>query len=92
MFSPTVSLPESVLNGNQIGNVVTDFGFMSTSAKEPFTGSVLINIKGVSGKDISFFSEFPKEAEVLYPPGIKFKVIDRVDSDGKIFLNYEEVL
>ncbi|MDH2068765.1 PAAR domain-containing protein [Pantoea sp. GD03673] len=86
------SLPESVLNKNQIGNVVSDAGFMSTSAKEPFMGSISINVKGVSGKDISFLSEFPNEAEVLYPPGTKFKVIDRVDSDGKVILNYEEVL
>jgi len=86
------SLPESVLNENQIGNVVSDGAFMSTSAKEPFTGAISINVKGVSGKDISFLLEFPKEAEVLYPPGTKFKVINRVDSDGQVFLNYEEAL
>ncbi|ORM70496.1 PAAR domain-containing protein [Pantoea rwandensis] len=84
-------LPSSVLNQNQIGNVVSDPAFMSTSAKEPFSGNININIKGTSGKDINFLSQYPNEAEVLYPPGTKFKVVNRVDVDGQIFLNYEEL-
>lgn len=84
-------LPASVLNQNQIGNVVSDPAFMSTSATEPFAGNININIKGTSGKDINFLSQYPNEAEVLYPPGTKFKVVNRIDADGQVFLNYEEL-
>lgn len=33
----------------------------------------------------------PDEAEVLYPPGTKFKVVNCVDVDGQLFLSYEEL-
>ena len=83
------SLPESVLEQNQIGNIISDRAFMSTSADQPFPGNINIIVKGTSGRDIAFVSDYP-EAEVLYPPGAKFEVMDRVDDNGKIFLNYEE--
>lgn len=31
------------------------------------------------------------EAEILYPPGTKFKVANRVDVYGQVILNYEEL-
>jgi hypothetical protein len=34
-------------------------------------------VRGVSGKDISFLTHLP-EAEVLYPPGTTFKVLNRI--------------
>lgn len=83
------SLPESVLEHNQIGNIISDNAFMSTSAGQPFPGNITIIVKGKSGRDIAFVSDYP-EAEVLYPPGTKFEVTGRVDDNGKIFLNYEE--
>ena len=83
------SLPESVLEENQIGNIIIEKAFMSTSSEQPFPGNINIIVKGTSGKDIAFISDYP-EAEVLYPPGTKFEVIDRVEDNGKIFLNYEE--
>ncbi|WP_128603144.1 ADP-ribosyltransferase [Pantoea wallisii] len=64
---------------------------MSTSSKEPFAGKININIKGTSGKDINFLSQYSDEAEFLYPPGAKFKVVNRIDVDGQVFLNYEEL-
>ena len=33
----------------------------------------------------------PDEAEILYPPGTKFKVANRVDVDWQVILNYEEL-
>ena len=68
---------------------MADNAFMSTSAGQPFPGNVTIIVKGKSGRDIAFVSDYP-EAEVLYPPGTKFEVTGRVDDNGKIFLNYEE--
>jgi hypothetical protein len=31
-----------------------------------------------SGRDISSFSMFPGEQEILFPPGTKFYVVDKV--------------
>lgn len=90
-FRGVSSLPEEVLANNHPGNVVSDGAFMSTSSGEPFGGNINMKIKGVSGRDISFLSEYPNEAEVLYPPGVKFKVINRVDNGSKIILDYKEL-
>jgi uncharacterized Zn-binding protein involved in type VI secretion len=84
------SLPESILNEYQTGNVISDGAFMSTSSKDPFGGNIQIEVKGTSGKDISFLSAYSNEAEVLYPPGTKFEVIERIEQNGKIRLKYEE--
>ncbi|MDO6410132.1 ADP-ribosyltransferase domain-containing protein [Pantoea phytobeneficialis] len=90
-FRGISSLPEDVLANNQIGNVVSDGAFMSTSSGEPFSGNILIKVDGVSGRDISFLSEYPHEAEVLYPPGTQFNVVNRVDGSGKTLLGYKEL-
>lgn len=84
------SLPEEILSLNQKGNIVSDGAFMSTSSADPFAGNINIVVKGTSGKDISFLSQYNHEAEVLYPPGTKFEVMQRVEQNGKIHLSYEE--
>lgn len=91
-FRGISSLPEDVLANNQPGRLVSDGAFMSTSSGEPFGGNVLIKVDGTSGRDISFLSEYPNEAEVLYPPGTKFEVINRVDDGVNTQLHYKEVL
>ncbi|MFU9137171.1 ADP-ribosyltransferase [Erwinia tasmaniensis] len=84
------SLPESILDLNQQGNIVSDGAFMSTSSSQPFSGNINMTVKGSSGKDISFLSQYNHEAEVLYPPGTKFEVMGRVEQNGRIELMYEE--
>ncbi|MDQ0018550.1 PAAR domain-containing protein [[Curtobacterium] plantarum] len=86
------SLPEEVLAKNQPGNIVSDGAFMSTSSNEPFQGNILIKVNGASGRDVAFLSEYPLEAEVLYPPDTQFKVIERIDDGGNITLTYKEFL
>ena len=86
------SLPEEVLAKNQPGNIVSDGAFMSTSSNEPFQGNILIKVNGASGRDVAFLSEYPLEAEVLYPPDTQFKVIERIDDGGNITLTYKGFL
>ncbi|PQL26210.1 hypothetical protein C5L22_21760 [Pantoea ananatis] len=86
------SLPEEILAKNQPGNIVSDGAFMSTSSNEPFQGNILIKVNGASGRDVAFLSEYPLEAEVLYPPDTQFKVIERIDDGGNITLTYKEFL
>jgi len=44
-----------------------------------FNGNVKMAVQGITGKDISFLSGH-KEAEVLFAPGTRFNVVDRVDN------------
>lgn len=54
--------------------------YLSTSsnaqANETFNNRYRLVIKSAKGKDISKLSRTPKEQEVLFPPGSKFKVIE----------------
>lgn len=84
------TLPTSVLANNQMGAVVSDSAFFSTSAEKAFSGPVQITTRGVSGRDISFLSGFP-EAEVLYPPGTQFEVLNRIDQGSVTHLLYKEI-
>ena len=59
------------------GNMFTVKSFWSTGVGFKFDGSLQISIfgkKGSKAKDVSGFSRFPTENEVLFPPGTKFKV------------------
>jgi hypothetical protein len=67
--------------------------FWSTGVGYSFPYKWQTTIHGKTGKDIKPISNFPKEAEVLFPPGTEFKVIDRDDSEAPdtIYVTVEEV-
>jgi hypothetical protein len=76
-------LPVDVFERYQPDAVVTEYAFISAS-KEPavaqssaFAGNVEFRILSRSGRDISSFSLFPGEQEVLFPNGMQFYVVDR---------------
>ena len=76
-------LPADVLQRYHPDAVVTERAFLSTS-KEPavaqssaFAGNVEFRILSRSGRDISSFSRFPSEQEVLFTNGMQFYVVDR---------------
>lgn len=86
------TLPENVLMENQVGSIVSDPAFMSTDQKVPFSGDTTITINGKTGKPIDFLSEYKgTETEVLFKPGTKFEVVERVDAGGKTALTYKEL-
>lgn len=66
-----------------VDDIYYDKGFMSTSKLRvealAFGGKnkALLRISSRSGRDISPLSSFEEEAEVLIPPGVKFRVIKR---------------
>jgi hypothetical protein len=66
--------------------------FWSTGVGFSFPGEWQIAITGKTGKDVASMSAFPKEAEVLFPPGTNFKVT-RVDTSNpnKMLVEVEEV-
>ena len=74
------------------GNVFTLNAFWSTGVGFAFEGVWQITIHGKTGKDVATMSNFPKEAEVLFPPGTTFRVISVDDSNpAKIQVVVEEV-
>lgn len=75
------TLPSDVLSRMQVGLPTSDAAFLSTSADPAlaFKGNVKMTVQGITGKDISFLSGH-KEAEVLFAPGTRFNVVDRVDN------------
>lgn len=77
------NLPAEVLARYRPGEVITEDAFLSTTtnagvARSPtFAGNVEFRILSKSGRDISPFSVFPGEREILFPPGTKFYVSSR---------------
>jgi hypothetical protein len=77
------TLPEADLPRWQPGVVVADRGFASSSASAPVAeafrcgGNAFITIAGRSGADIRSLSYFADEAEVLFAPGTRFRVVGR---------------
>jgi acetyltransferase-like isoleucine patch superfamily enzyme len=86
------SLPDALRLRLRPGDVFSDDGFFSTSRDlEPATeyageggGGYLFTVDGVSGRDISAFSEFGLETEVLFGPSTRFSVIDVVHRPGGV--------
>lgn len=79
------NLPADVVKEYQVGNVVSDKAFLSSSTDvvkaQEFQGSgnALIEIQGTSGREISKLSQFPSESEVLFGHGTKFEVLEVTD-------------
>ncbi|CQD15616.1 ADP-ribosyltransferse [Mycobacterium lentiflavum] len=77
-------LPDEVLAQYKPGEVFTELGFLSTTtdvavARSPvFSGNVEFQIVSTSGRDVSSFSMFPEEQEILFPSGSRFYVVDKV--------------
>ena len=77
------TLPAADLPRWRPGVVVADRGFASSSASAPVAeafrrgGNAFITIAGRSGADIRSLSYFSHEAEVLFAPGTRFRVVGR---------------
>jgi hypothetical protein len=76
-------LAPDVLAQYQRGAVVTEHAFLSSSLdpavanSSAFAGNVEFRIASKTGRDVSSFSTFPTEQEVLFPTGLQFYVVDR---------------
>jgi hypothetical protein len=74
-----VDLPEDMLSNYEEGTVITEKAFTSTStdpaiASGNFKGNAVTIISGNSGRDISEFSQYSYEKEILYDKGTQFYV------------------
>ncbi|PZF84975.1 ADP-ribosyltransferase domain-containing protein [Jiangella anatolica] len=83
------TLPAEQLERWRPGVVVADRGFASASASAAVAhafragGNTFLTIVGRSGADIRRLSLYEHEAEVLYPPGTRFRVLDRSWDDER---------
>lgn len=75
------------------GAVVEDSAFVSSSYGEQaaFGGNVFLQINGRTGVNISSFSKYGGEREVLFMPGTRFRVDDVVQSNGRYTITVTEV-
>ncbi len=76
-------LPSDVLAQYKPDTMITERAFLSTSMEpavaqsSAFSGNVEFRILSKTARDISSFSLFPSEKEVLFPNGTQFYVLDR---------------
>jgi hypothetical protein len=77
------NLPPEALAEYRPGEVITEDAFVSTTtnpavAQSPsFAGNVEFRIMSGTGRDISSFSMFPDEQEILFPAGTRFYVVSK---------------
>ena len=71
------SLPPELLAQYQPGAIIIEHAFTSTTQKASmvFPGNVVFKILSKTGKDISPYSVFPDELEVVFAQGVVFEVI-----------------
>ena len=79
----SIDYSEEILAHYEPGCIVTEAAFTGRSRNRKRAlqtrayGNVLIRILGDNGRDISTFSRYPKEKEVLYDKGTRFEVISK---------------
>lgn len=83
----------AMLSTYRSGAVVEDAAFISTSygQEAAFGGNVLMRITGKSGVNISQYSQYSSEREVLFMPGTRFHVDKVEQSGGKYVVTMTEV-
>jgi hypothetical protein len=63
-----------------VGNEFAVKSFWSSGVGFSFGGKFVITIEGKSGRDVAGLSNSPNEAEILFAPGTKFRVVKREPS------------
>ena len=84
---------KAMLSTYRKGVVVEDAAFISSSYGEQaaFGGNVFMRINGKSGVNISSFSQYGGEREVLFMPGTRFHVDSVEQKNGKYIVTVTEV-
>ncbi len=85
------NLPPERLAQHQVGAVVTYPGYTSTSVGHGFGQRHRFVIRSKTGRFIDPSSANPGEYEVLFPPGTKFRVLERTENDNRVEFVMEEV-
>lgn len=86
-------MPADVVAKYVPGVVVTEEAFTSSSRadEKAFKGEVQFKILSKSGRDVQKLSRVEAEQEVLFRPGTKFVVVDKVREGDQTIITMEEV-
>ena len=90
----TRSLPSFIDDMLQPGNIFSDRAFGSSSLRDDlsqFGSDYVITIRGQSGSAVYDFSAFADEAEVLFAPGARFRVVRRWNDGSTVRVIMEEM-
>lgn len=84
---------KAMLSTYRKGAIVEDAAFVSSSYGEraAFGGNVFMRINGKTGVNISRYSQYEGEREVLFMPGTRFKVDSIEQTGGKYIITVTEV-
>lgn len=84
---------KAMLSTYRKGAVVEDSAFVSSSYGEQaaFGGNVFMKIKGKTGVNVSQYSQYQGEREVLFMPGTQFRVDEITQINGKYIIEMTEV-
>ncbi|URA06987.1 morphogenesis protein [Xanthomonas phage Elanor] len=84
---------KSMLSTYKKGAVVEDAAFVSSSYgdKAAFGGNVYMKINGKTGVNVSQYSQYQGEREVLFMPGTRFQVDSVEQQNGKYIITMTEV-
>ena len=85
------TLPDDVLARYQVGAIVPEHGYFSTSITRPFGGPHRFVVHSARGRHIRQLSAHEIEDEVLFPSGTPFRVLDRIDGADMVPITMEEV-
>lgn len=95
VYRGTELTQEQLNHYTQVGSIVTENSFLSTS-KDPnisrtFEKNAWFIIKSKTGKDMENISVNPYEKEVIFLPYTKFRVVEVINHYGEIRIRLEEV-
>jgi len=84
---------KKVLATYRKGAVIEDSAFVSTSYDEQaaFSGNVYMRVNGKTGVNVSQYSKYQGEREVLFMPGTRFRIDEVKNEGGKYIITVTEV-
>ena len=84
-------LPQKIQDRYQVGAIVPEFAFTSSSTTRPFSGNTQFIIHSKHGTRVDKMSAFPSENEVLFTAGTRFRVLRRREQGTRVIIEMEEV-
>lgn len=86
------TLNSKIRDLHQVGKIIVNDGFTSTSTAGGFSGADNFLIYSKNAKMIMSISQLQMEHETLYPPGAKFEVLEKISLGEYYFYIMAEVV
>lgn len=86
------TLNSKIRDLHQVGKIIVNDGFTSTSTAGGFSGADNFLIYSKNAKMVMSISQLEMEYEALYPPGAKFEILEKVSLGNDHFYIMAEVV